>query len=63
MIDEVTDISNVQNLLTFIRFYDMEEEMTVSEFVSTYYILGESETKSADAFLSFVPQKTTSKTT
>ena len=36
MIDEVTDISNVQNLLTFMRFYDMEEEMTVSEFVSTY---------------------------
>ena len=24
LIDEVTDISNVQNLLTFIRFYDME---------------------------------------
>ena len=35
LVDEVTDISNVQNLLTFIRFYDMEKRMTVSEFANT----------------------------
>ena len=54
MIDEVTDISNVQNLLTFIRFYDMEKGMTVSKFVKTCDILGESETTSADALSIFL---------
>ena len=53
MIHEVTDISNVQNLLTFISFYDMEEGMTVSEFVNTCDILGQSETTSADALSIF----------
>ena len=36
-------------LLTFIRFYDMEKGMTVSKFVDTCDILGESEITSADA--------------
>ena len=31
LIDEVTDISNVQNVLTFIRFYYIEKGMTVSK--------------------------------
>ena len=35
-------------LLTFIRFYDMEKGMTVSKFVDTCDILGESEITSAD---------------
>ena len=48
LIDEVTDISNVQNLLTFIRFYGMEKAMTVSKFVNTCGILRESETTSPD---------------
>ena len=54
MIDKVTDISNVQNLLTFIRFYDMEKGMTGSKFVNTYDILGEFVTTSADALSSFL---------
>ena len=39
LIDEVTDISNVQNLLIFIIFYDMEKGMTVLKFVNTCDIL------------------------
>ena len=54
LIDKVTDISNVQNLLIFIRFYDMEKGMTVSKFVNTCDILGESETMSADALSIFL---------
>ena len=54
MIDEVTDISDVQNLLNFIRFYDMEKRMTVPRFVNTCDILGESETTSADALSIFL---------
>ena len=53
MTDEVTDISNAQNLLTFIRFYDMEKGITVSRFVNTCDILGESETMSADSLFIF----------
>ena len=54
--DEVTDISNAQNLLTFIRFYDMEKGITVSRFVNTCDILRESETMSADSlFYLFLP--------
>ena len=49
LVDEVTDISNVQNLLTFRKFYDMEKGMTVSKFINTCCILGESEITSADA--------------
>ena len=54
MVDEVTDISNVQNLLTFIRFYHMEKRMTVSEFANTCDISGESEITSADALSIFL---------
>ena len=53
MIDEVTDISHVQNLLTLIRFYDMEKGMTVWRFLNTCDILGESET-TADALSIFL---------
>ena len=54
LIDEVTDISNVQNILTFIRFYYIEKGMTVSKFVNTCDILEESETMSADALSTFL---------
>ena len=53
MIDGVTDISNVKNLLIFLRFYDMEKGMTVPKFVNTCDILGGSETTSADALSIF----------
>lgn len=46
LFDEITDISNIQNLLTFIRFYDVEKGMTVTKFVNTCDVLGESETTS-----------------
>ena len=54
LIDELTDISDVQNLLNFIRFYAMEKRMTVSRFVNTCDVLGESETTSADALSIFL---------
>ena len=54
----MTDISNVQDLLTFIRFCNMEKGMTASKFVNTCDILGESETTSADAFSIFLYLKT-----
>ena len=53
LIDEVTNISNVQNLLTFIRFYGMEKGMTVSKFVNACDILGEPKTTSPDALSIF----------
>ena len=54
MFDEVTEISNVKNLLTFIRFYDMEKGMTVSKFVNICDISEESVTTSADALSIFL---------
>ena len=54
LIDEVTDISNVQNLLTFIRFYGMEKGMTVSKFVNKCDIFREYQTTSADALSIFL---------
>ena len=54
MFDEVTEISNVKNLLTFIRFYDMEKGMTVSEFANICDISEESVTTSADALSIFL---------
>ena len=54
LIDEVTDISNVHNLLIFIIFYDMEKGMTVLKFVNTSDILGQSKTTSADALFIFL---------
>ena len=47
--DEVTDISNVENLLTFVRYYDVEKRTTATCFANTCDILSESDTTSADA--------------
>ena len=47
--DEVTDISNICHLLTFLRYYDIEEGTTKTSFVHTSDLLEESETTSTDA--------------
>ena len=57
MFDEVTEILNVKNLLTFIRFYDMEKGMTVSKFANICDISEESVTTSADALSIFLCHK------
>ena len=35
LMDEVTDISNIQNLLTFIRYFDFEKGTASTSFGST----------------------------
>ena len=47
--DEATDISNIQQLLTFLRYYDCEKKATDTSFVNASDLLSESETTSADA--------------
>ena len=59
LIDEVTDISNIQNLLTFIRYFDFEKGTTSTCFGSTCDVLEESKTTSADAVSIFESLKNT----
>ena len=47
--DEVTDISNVQQLVTFIRFFDMEKGDTSTVFVDSSDLLEQSEEGSPNA--------------
>ena len=47
--DEVTDISNVQTLVTFIKFFDMEKSDTSTVFVDSSDLLEESEEGSPNA--------------
>ena len=47
--DEATDISNIQQLLTFVRYYDTEKKITSTSFVNSSNILAESETSAPNA--------------
>ena len=46
--DEVTDIANIQNLVTFIKFYGEEKEKTETTFTNSTDLLHFSETNAAD---------------
>ena len=47
--DEVTDISNIQQLLTFIKYYNRDKCETETKFVHTADLLAESENTAADS--------------
>ena len=47
--DEATDISNMQQLLTIIRYYDYERNVTDTCFVNTSDFLSESKNTAPDA--------------
>ena len=47
--DEVTDISNVQNLVIFIKYYDHEKREALTAFIDFTDLLNFSETNSADS--------------
>ena len=47
--DEVTDVSNVQQLVTFIKFFDMEKGYTSTVFVDSSDLLEQSEEGSPNA--------------
>ena len=47
--DEVTDISNIQQLLTFLRYYGVEKGTTETCFANTSNLLAESATSAADS--------------
>ena len=51
--DEVTDISKVQNLLLFVRYYSVQKSKTATNFAHKLCLLAESETTSADALSIF----------
>ena len=56
--DEVTDISNIQRLLTFINFYNVDAGRTETKFIHTADLLEESEPTSPDALSIFTCLKT-----
>ena len=56
--DEVTDISNIQQLLTFINFYNVDAGRTETKFIHTADLLEESEPTSPDALSIFTCLKT-----
>jgi hypothetical protein len=47
--DEVTDISNIQQLVTFIKYFDAEMCMPQTKFINTSDLLEESTSTSASA--------------
>ena len=47
--DEVTDISNLQNLVIFIKYYDHEKREALTAFIDFTDLLNFSETNSADS--------------
>ena len=47
--EEVTDISNIKNLVTFIKYYDHEKGETHTVFIDSTDLLNFSETNSADS--------------
>ena len=47
--DEVTDITNIQNLVTFIKFYNYESGEVQTAFINSTDLLAFSESGSADA--------------
>ena len=51
--DKVTDISNIKNLLTFTRYYDIEKGTAVISFGNTCDVFGESD-RTADATSTFM---------
>ena len=56
--DEVTDISNTQQLLTFINFYNADSGRTETKFIHKADLLEESEPTSPDALSIFTCLKT-----
>ena len=48
LVDEVTDIANIQNLVTFIKFYDEEKGKAGTAFIDSTDLLHFSETNGAD---------------
>ena len=47
--DKVTDISNIQNLVTFIKYFDNEKGEAQTAFIDSTDLLVFSETYSADS--------------
>ena len=47
--DEVTDISNMQQLLTFVKYHDIDTGERETKFLHTAYLLSESKETSANA--------------
>jgi hypothetical protein len=47
--DEVTDISNIQQLVTFIKYFDAEMCMPQTKYINTSDLLEESTSTSASA--------------